>query len=99
MAGFTQHVPALVDIAMVAHPSVTVLIDLSAGDGLVYDARGRHGRGSAIVGTTSPGRIHRRPGQGQGRGRGRGRASGGHNTLPIPEGDERSGSARSVSAG
>ncbi|MYS53971.1 AraC family transcriptional regulator, partial [Streptomyces sp. SID6013] len=33
MAGFSQRVPAFVDMAMVAHPSVTVLIDLSEGDG------------------------------------------------------------------
>ncbi|MFA3878024.1 helix-turn-helix domain-containing protein [Streptomyces sp. MMCC 100] len=50
MAGFSQHVPAFVDMAMVAHPSVTVLVDLSEGDGILYGARGRHGHGSFVVG-------------------------------------------------
>jgi AraC-like DNA-binding protein len=49
MAGFRQLVPApRLDIAMVAHPAVTLLIDLS--DGIVYDARGRRERGSVAVG-------------------------------------------------
>ena len=50
MAGFRHRAPALVDIAMVAHPSVTLIVDLSEGEGLVYDAHGRHGRGSVVVG-------------------------------------------------
>ncbi|WP_399894708.1 helix-turn-helix domain-containing protein [Streptomyces sp. BBFR51] len=50
MAGFSQRVPAFVDMAMVAHPSVTLLIDLSEGEGLLYGARGRHGHGSFVVG-------------------------------------------------
>uniref|UniRef100_A0AAU2UWM2 Helix-turn-helix domain-containing protein n=1 Tax=Streptomyces sp. NBC_00003 TaxID=2903608 RepID=A0AAU2UWM2_9ACTN len=50
MAGFRQRLPAHVDIAMVAHPCVTLLVDLSEGDGLVYDIQGRHARGSAVVG-------------------------------------------------
>ncbi|WP_433434971.1 helix-turn-helix domain-containing protein [Nonomuraea sp. CA-141351] len=50
MAGFRPRVPILVDIAMVAHPSVTLLIDLSEGEGIVYDAQGRHERGSVVVG-------------------------------------------------
>ncbi|MEV5773440.1 helix-turn-helix domain-containing protein [Streptomyces antimycoticus] len=50
MAGFRQRVPAAVDIAMVAHPSITLLLDLSEGEGLVYDAHGSHGRGSVVVG-------------------------------------------------
>jgi len=50
MAGFRQRLPASVDIAMVAHPAVTVLIDLSDGEGIVYDSRGRHERGSAVIG-------------------------------------------------
>ncbi|MFB6580808.1 helix-turn-helix domain-containing protein [Streptomyces sp. NPDC056402] len=50
MAGFGQRVPAPVDIAMVAHPSVTLFVDLSRGDGLVYDAHGRRERGSVVVG-------------------------------------------------
>ncbi|MFB6838527.1 hypothetical protein [Streptomyces sp. NPDC056361] len=50
MAGFSHRGPALVDIAMVAHPSVTLLVDLSDEDGLVYDAHGRRERGSVAVG-------------------------------------------------
>ncbi|GAA0900800.1 helix-turn-helix domain-containing protein [Streptomyces thermoalcalitolerans] len=50
MAGFGQRVPAPLDIAMVAHPSVTLLVDLNGGEGLVYDAHGRRERGSAVVG-------------------------------------------------
>jgi AraC-like DNA-binding protein len=50
MAGFRQRAPALWDIAMVAHPSVTLLVDLSEGEGVVYDARGRHQFGSVVVG-------------------------------------------------
>ncbi|MFI5608659.1 helix-turn-helix domain-containing protein [Amycolatopsis sp. NPDC051903] len=48
MAGFRQRVPAAVDITMVAHPAVTVLVDLS--DGLGYRAFGRRRRGSVVVG-------------------------------------------------
>ncbi|MFI7644748.1 helix-turn-helix domain-containing protein [Micromonospora sp. NPDC049460] len=50
MAGFRQRVPTPVDIAMVAHPSVTLLVDLSEGEGLVYDTPGRHERGSVVIG-------------------------------------------------
>jgi AraC-like DNA-binding protein len=50
MAGFRQHPPALMDIAMVVHPSVTLLIDLSDGDGAIYDTHGRRERGSVVVG-------------------------------------------------
>jgi AraC-like DNA-binding protein len=50
MAGFRSHAPALVDIAMVAHPSVTLLFDLSEREGLGYDNHGRHERGSVAVG-------------------------------------------------
>ena len=51
MAGFSQRVCAPVDIAMVAHPSVTLMVDLSDGQGVVvYDACGRHERGSVVVG-------------------------------------------------
>ncbi|GII78530.1 AraC family transcriptional regulator [Sphaerisporangium rufum] len=50
MAGFRQRVPARVDIAMVAHPSVTLIIDLSDGAGLVHDAAGRCERGSVVIG-------------------------------------------------
>ncbi|WP_329117809.1 AraC family transcriptional regulator [Streptomyces sp. NBC_01465] len=56
MAGFRQRVPASVNIAMVAHPSVTLLLDLSEGEGLVYDTRGRHARGSAVIGLL-PGEV------------------------------------------
>jgi hypothetical protein len=50
MAGFRQRVPAVGNIAMVAHPSVTLLVDLSEGDGPVYDIHGRRQRGSVVVG-------------------------------------------------
>mgnify|MGYP003777045621 CR=1 FL=1 len=50
MAGFRQRLPAHVDIAMVAHPSVTLLVDLSDGDGLAYDTRDRRASGSVVVG-------------------------------------------------
>ncbi|MCO6008650.1 helix-turn-helix domain-containing protein [Actinoallomurus purpureus] len=50
MAGFRQRAPVLWDIAMVAHPSVTLFIDLSEGEGAVYDTHGRDQRGSVVVG-------------------------------------------------
>jgi AraC-like DNA-binding protein len=50
MAGFRQRVFAYGEIAMVAHPSVTLLIDLSEGAGPVYDIHGRQQRGSVVVG-------------------------------------------------
>ncbi|SDU00627.1 Helix-turn-helix domain-containing protein [Amycolatopsis keratiniphila] len=50
MAGFRQRFPAPVDIAMVAHPMVTVLIDLSEGEGIVSESRGRRERGSVVIG-------------------------------------------------
>ncbi|GAB2864138.1 helix-turn-helix domain-containing protein [Actinoallomurus bryophytorum] len=50
MAGFRQRVPVLWDVAMVAHPSVTLLVDLSEGEGAVYDTHGRRERGSVVVG-------------------------------------------------
>jgi AraC-like DNA-binding protein len=56
MAGFRQNVPALVDIAMVAHPSVTLIVDLTEGEGLVWDAHGRHQRGSFVAGLL-PGQL------------------------------------------
>ncbi|MFJ1928113.1 MULTISPECIES: helix-turn-helix domain-containing protein [unclassified Streptomyces] len=52
MAGFAQRVPALVDITMVAHPSVTLFVDLSEGEGPAYDVHGRRERGSVVVGLT-----------------------------------------------
>jgi AraC-like DNA-binding protein len=56
MAGFRLNVPALVDIAMVAHPSVTLVVDLTEGEGIVYGARGRHQRGSFAAGLL-PGQL------------------------------------------
>ncbi|WP_433374946.1 helix-turn-helix domain-containing protein [Actinoplanes sp. CA-142083] len=50
MAGFTQRAPGSFDISMVVHPSVTLLIDLSDGEGAIYDAYGSHERGSVAVG-------------------------------------------------
>ncbi|SDH78882.1 Helix-turn-helix domain-containing protein [Nonomuraea jiangxiensis] len=50
MAGFRQRVPAHVNITMVAHPSITLLIDLSEGEGAVYATQGRQERGSVVVG-------------------------------------------------
>ena len=56
MAGFCQRVPALVDIPMIAHPSVTLIVDLSEAGGIVYDAHGRHQRGSFVAGLL-PGQL------------------------------------------
>ncbi|THV32111.1 helix-turn-helix domain-containing protein [Glycomyces paridis] len=56
MAGFGFNAPAQVDIAMVAHPSVTVLIDLSDDEGAVFDAAGRRRRGSVAIGL-APGEV------------------------------------------
>lgn len=50
MAGFHQRSPTPVDIAMVAHPALTLLIDLSETAGIVYDTQGQHQRGSVIIG-------------------------------------------------
>jgi AraC-like DNA-binding protein len=50
MAGFGIHVPACVDIAMVAHPSVTLIIDLSEAGGIVYRADGSRYSGSLVAG-------------------------------------------------
>jgi len=50
MAGFSTGAPVLWDIAMVAHPSVTLLVDLSERECLVCDARDRRERGSVAVG-------------------------------------------------
>jgi len=50
MAGFRQRVPAAVDIAMVAHPSVTVLFDLGDGEWAVCQADGRRERGDVVIG-------------------------------------------------
>ena len=56
MAGFRQRIPALVDIAMIAHPSVTLIVDLSEAGGIVYDAHGRRQRGSFVAGLL-PGQL------------------------------------------
>jgi len=45
-----------VDIAMIAHPSVTLVIDLSEAGGIVHDAHGRHQRGSFVAGLL-PGQL------------------------------------------
>ncbi|NUT96426.1 MAG: helix-turn-helix domain-containing protein [Saccharothrix sp.] len=50
MAGFRQRARAPLDITMVAHPAVTLLIDLGGGDGIVCDTRGRRERGSVVIG-------------------------------------------------
>ncbi len=56
MAGFRQCAAAPVDLAMVAHPAVTLLLDLSEGDGMVYDGCGRHLRGCVVIGLL-PGQL------------------------------------------
>ena len=56
MAGFRQRVPALVDIAMIAHPSVTLIVDLSEAGGIVCDANGQLQRGSFVAGLL-PGQL------------------------------------------
>jgi len=50
MAGFHQRSPAAWEIAMVAHPSVTLLIDLSEGQSTVYDTHGGQQHGSVVIG-------------------------------------------------
>ncbi|WP_035748412.1 AraC family transcriptional regulator [Glycomyces sp. NRRL B-16210] len=50
MAGFRHHTPALMDLDMVAHPSVTLLFDLGESEAIVYDAQGRRERGSVVIG-------------------------------------------------
>ncbi|TDC86076.1 helix-turn-helix domain-containing protein [Actinomadura sp. 7K507] len=56
MAGFSQHVSTLADIAMVVHPSVTLILDLSVDGGIVHEAGGRRLRGSFVAGLL-PGRL------------------------------------------
>ncbi|MET0414904.1 MAG: helix-turn-helix domain-containing protein [Actinoplanes sp.] len=60
MAGFSHHGPTSVDIAMVAHPSVTLLFDLS---GLACETGGRRRQGSVAVGLL-PGDLRVAGGQG-----------------------------------
>jgi AraC-like DNA-binding protein len=50
MAGFRQRAPVRWDMAMVAHPSVTLLVDLSEGEGAIYDAGDRYQFGSVVIG-------------------------------------------------
>lgn len=50
MAGFRHRAPAFVDISVVAYPSVTLLIDLSEGEGIVHETQGRIERGSVVAG-------------------------------------------------
>ncbi|MEV0151642.1 MULTISPECIES: helix-turn-helix domain-containing protein [unclassified Nonomuraea] len=50
---------------MIAYPSVTLLVDLSEGEGVVYETQGRHERGSVVAGLL--------PGDLQATGRGAGR--------------------------
>ncbi|MFI5694576.1 helix-turn-helix domain-containing protein [Kribbella sp. NPDC051586] len=57
MAGFRHRAPAFVDIAMVAHPSVTLIVDLSDDEGIIHGAPGRSERGSAFIGL-APGEVH-----------------------------------------
>ncbi len=48
MAGFRQRLRTPVEIAMVAHPAITLIVDLS--DGIVYDVAGCRRRGSFVAG-------------------------------------------------
>ena len=50
MAGFSTRGPASGEIAMVAHPSLTLLIDLSKKGGIRYSVDGRLHSGSVVVG-------------------------------------------------
>jgi len=50
MAGFRQRARARWDITMVAHPSVTLFIDLAGDGGAGYARHGQSGRGSVVVG-------------------------------------------------
>jgi AraC-like DNA-binding protein len=63
MAGFRQRVPVPWSIDMVAHPSVTLLVDLGDGECALSHANGRDRRGSVVVGL--------RPGELRAAGRGR----------------------------
>ena len=56
MAGFRQRAAARWDLSMVAHPSVTLLVDLSDGEGARYDMHGREERGSVVIGLL-PGEV------------------------------------------
>ncbi|MCK2219469.1 helix-turn-helix domain-containing protein [Actinomadura sp. ATCC 31491] len=56
MAGFRQRVASAAELAMVAHPSVTVLVDLSDDGAVVFESGGRRVRGSAVIGLL-PGQV------------------------------------------
>ena len=57
MAGFGVRTSAFAEIAMVAHPSVTLLFDLSVDGGIVYEADGgQFQRGSFVAGLL-PGQL------------------------------------------
>ncbi|WP_234356593.1 helix-turn-helix domain-containing protein [Streptomyces sp. NRRL F-2295] len=56
MAGFRQLGPVQGDIAMVAHPSITLLVDLSEGSGIVRDSDGGRAHGSSVAGL-APGEL------------------------------------------
>ncbi|SDM32105.1 Helix-turn-helix domain-containing protein [Allokutzneria albata] len=64
MAGFRLRVPAPVDITMVAHPAVTLLIELGEGDGIVCDTSDRRERGSVVIGLM-PGELRAGGGVGE----------------------------------
>ncbi|MBO2453073.1 AraC family transcriptional regulator [Actinomadura barringtoniae] len=64
MAGFRHRATASIDMAMVAHPSVTLLIGLGEAECAVYDAQGRREGGSVVIGLL-PGDL-RAAGQGVG---------------------------------
>ncbi|GAA4604070.1 AraC-like DNA-binding protein [Actinoplanes octamycinicus] len=57
MAGFRQRAPVRRDIGMIAHPAVTLLIDLSQDASLSFDVNGAARRGSVVVGLL-PGELH-----------------------------------------
>lgn len=50
MAGFRPRTTACIDIAMVPHPSITLIVDLSAGEGIRYEIEGQQAQGSVVAG-------------------------------------------------
>ncbi|MFE9461441.1 helix-turn-helix domain-containing protein [Streptomyces californicus] len=50
MAGFRRLGPVQGEIAMVAHPSITLFVDLSEGSGIVQDSDGGRAHGSSVAG-------------------------------------------------
>jgi AraC-like DNA-binding protein len=50
MAGFRQRAPGFWDVAMVAHPAVSLLVDLSEGTGAVYETPAGTRQGSVAAG-------------------------------------------------